>query len=179
MCYLKAQLLKRQTQCATELSISVPFRNISEYWSALTGQMIVVNFRQVEETIMSTQNSWLLFTKVLIIRKCVIFQIIRDIWCLEMLKMLAPEKSGAMRMLKFLAPPLPFGQARSSTSWVLHLLNYFLPFSSRKLEISINIDAMILKFCMRHPWIQSLRFRKNQIFCMSLSLLVGLLPYWN
>ena len=41
--------------------------------------MVVVNFRQVEETIMSTQNSWLVFTKVLIIRKWVIFQIIRDI----------------------------------------------------------------------------------------------------
>ena len=85
----------------------------------------------------------------------------------------------------FLAPPLPFGQMRSSTSWVLHLLSAFLsfflsfclPFSGRKLEISVNIDARTLKFCMNHPWTQSLRFRENGIVCMSLSLLVGLLPY--
>ena len=28
----------------------------------------------------------------------------------------------------FLAPPLPFGQMRSSTSWVLHLLSFLLSF---------------------------------------------------
>ena len=85
----------------------------------------------------------------------------------------------------FLAPPLPFGQMRSSISWVLHLLTVCLsvslcpcvPVSSRKLEISVNIDARTLKFCMRHPWTHSLRFRENQIVCMSLSLLVGLLSY--
>ena len=49
--------------------------------------------------------------------------------------------------------------------------------SGRKLEISVNIDARTLKFCMRHPWTHSLRFRENQIVCMSVSLLVGLLPY--
>ena len=49
--------------------------------------------------------------------------------------------------------------------------------SGRKLEISVNIDARTLKFCMSHPWTKSLRFRKNQIVCMSLSLLIGLLPY--
>merc|ERR1712239_39206 len=79
------------------------------------------------------------------------------------------------------APPLPFGQMRSSTSWVLHFLSFFLsfslPFSRRKLEKSLNFDATTLKFCMRHPWTQSFRFRENQIVCMSLSLLVGSLPY--
>ena len=107
---------------------------------------------------------------------------------------------------QFLAPPLPFGKMQSSTSWVLHLLTpffssafalwanaelyilgpsltpflpSFLPFSGRKLKISVNIDARTLKFCMSHPWTQSLRFRENQIVCMSLSLLVGLLSYWN
>merc|ERR1712112_653635 len=49
--------------------------------------------------------------------------------------------------------------------------------SGRKLEISVNIDERTLKFCMSHPWTKSLRFRKNQIVCMSLSLLIGLLPY--
>ena len=72
---------------------------------------------------------------------------------------------------------------QSSTSWSFHLLTYLLtnslPFSKRKLEKSVNIDARTLKFCMNHPWTQSLRFRENQIVCMSLSLLVGLLPYWN
>merc|ERR1712081_122645 len=62
-----------------------------------------------------------------------------------------------------------------------YLLTYSLPFSlrysGRKLEKSVNIDARTLKFCMSHPWTQSLRFRENQIVCMSLSLLVGLLPY--
>ena len=85
----------------------------------------------------------------------------------------------------FLAPPLPFGQMRSSTSWVLHFLSsflspflsFFLTHSGRKLKISVNIDARTLKFCMRHPWTQSLRFRENQIVCMSFSLLVGLLPF--
>ena len=81
----------------------------------------------------------------------------------------------------YLALPLPFGQMRSSTSWVLHSLCPSLcpslPVSGRKLEISVNIDARTLKFCMSHPWTKSLRFRKNQIVCMSLSLLIGLLPY--
>ena len=58
-----------------------------------------------------------------------------------------------------------------------NLLTYFLSPSGRKLEKSVNIDARTLKFCMNHPWTQSLRFRENQIVCMSLSLLVGLLPY--
>ena len=49
--------------------------------------------------------------------------------------------------------------------------------SGRKLEISVNIDARTLKFCIRHPWTHSLRFGENQIVCMSVSLLVGLLPY--
>ena len=82
----------------------------------------------------------------------------------------------------FLAPPLPFGQMRSSASWVLHLLPFslsaflsaFLSHSERKLEKSLNFDARTLKFCMRHPWTQSLRFRENWIVCMSVSLLVGL-----
>ena len=52
-----------------------------------------------------------------------------------------------------------------------------LAVSGRKLEISVNIDARTLKFCMRHPWTHSLRFGENQIVCMSVSLLVGLLPY--
>ena len=56
-------------------------------------------------------------------------------------------------------------------------LPFCLPFSGRKLEKSVNIDARTLKFCMSHPWTQSLRFRENQIVCMSLSLLVGSLPY--
>ena len=56
-------------------------------------------------------------------------------------------------------------------------LTYFLPYSGRKLEISVNIDARTLKFCMNHPWTQSLRFGENRIVCMSLSLLVGLLLY--
>ena len=56
-------------------------------------------------------------------------------------------------------------------------LSFFLPHSGRKLEKSLNFDARTLKFCMRHPWTQSLRFRENQIVCMSLSLLVGSLPY--
>ena len=103
-----------------------------------------------------------------------------------------------------LDPPLPFGKMQSSTSWVLHLLTpffssafalwanaelyilgpsltpflpSFLPFSGRKLKISVNIDARTLKFCMSHPWTKSLRFRENQIVCMSLSLLVDLFPY--
>ena len=66
---------------------------------------------------------------------------------------------------------------QSSTSWYLHLLPFFLPFSGRKFKISVNIDARTLKFCMRHPQTHSLRFRENQIVCMSVSLLVGLLPY--
>ena len=49
--------------------------------------------------------------------------------------------------------------------------------SGIKLEISVNIDARTLKFGMKHPWTQSLRYRENQISCMSASLLVGLLPY--
>ena len=56
-------------------------------------------------------------------------------------------------------------------------LSYSLSHSGRKLEKSVNIDARTLKFCMSHPWTQSLRFRENQIVCMSLSLLVSLLPY--
>ena len=32
-----------------------------------------------------------------------------------------------------------------------------------KLEISVNIDARILKFGMEHPLTESLRFRKNQL----------------
>merc|ERR1712112_759699 len=56
-------------------------------------------------------------------------------------------------------------------------LPFSLPFSGRKLEKYVNIDARTLKFCMSPPWTQSLRFRKNQIVCMSVSLLVGLLPY--
>ena len=58
-------------------------------------------------------------------------------------------------------------------------LPFSLPHSGRKLKISANIDARTLKFCMRHPWTHSLRFGENQIVCMSVSLLVGLLPYWN
>ena len=65
----------------------------------------------------------------------------------------------------------------SFTSCVPVSLSFFLSFSGRKLEKSVNIDARTLKFCMNHPWTQSLRFRENQIVCMSLSLLVGLLPY--
>ena len=57
------------------------------------------------------------------------------------------------------------------------LLTDLLTDSGRKLEKSLNFDARTLKFCMNHPWMQSLRFRENQIVCMSLSLLVGLLPY--
>ena len=56
-------------------------------------------------------------------------------------------------------------------------LSFFLPHSGRKLEKSVNIDARTLKFYMSHPWTQSLRFRENQIDCISLSLLVGLLLY--
>ena len=56
-------------------------------------------------------------------------------------------------------------------------LSVSLPPSGRKLEITVNIDARTMKFCMRHHWTQSLRFRENQIFCMSVSLLVALLPY--
>merc|ERR1712081_165229 len=65
----------------------------------------------------------------------------------------------------------------SLTPFLSSFLPFFLPFSGRKLEISVNIDARTLKFCMRHPWTHSLRFGENQIFCTSLSLLVGLLPY--
>ena len=43
--------------------------------------------------------------------------------------------------------------------------------------LTVNVDARSLKFGMKHPWTQSLRFRENQISCMSVSLLVGLLPY--
>ena len=71
--------------------------------------------------------------------------------------------------LYILGPSLPF------------FLSFFLSFSlspsERKLEKLLNFDATTLKFCMRHPWTQSLRFRENQIVCMSLSLLVGSLPY--
>ena len=56
-------------------------------------------------------------------------------------------------------------------------LSFSLPFSRGKLEISVNINARTLKLCMRHPWTQSLRFRENQIFCMSVSLLFCSLPY--
>merc|ERR1712121_449940 len=56
-------------------------------------------------------------------------------------------------------------------------LSFFLTHSERKLEKFLNFDARTLKFCMRHPWTQSLRFGENQIVCMSVSLLVGLLPY--
>ena len=65
----------------------------------------------------------------------------------------------------------------SLTYLLTYLLTFSLSFSERKLEKSVNIDARTLKFCMNHPWTQSLRFRENQIVCMSLSLLVGLLPY--
>ena len=72
---------------------------------------------------------------------------------------------------------------RSSTSWVLHFLSFslspFLSHSGRKFKISVNINDRILKLCMRHPWSHSLRFGENQIVCMSVSLLVGLLSYWN
>ena len=37
-----------------------------------------------------------------------------------------------------------------------------LPVSERKLKISVIIDARTLKFCMKHPWTQLLRFKKNQ-----------------
>ena len=55
-------------------------------------------------------------------------------------------------------------------------LSVSLPVSGRNLEISVNIDARTLKFCMRHPWTHSFRFRGNQIVCMSVSLFFGLLP---
>ena len=71
--------------------------------------------------------------------------------------------------LYILGPSLPF--------FLSFFLPFSLPFSGRKLEKSLNFDARTLKFCMRHPWTQSLRFRENQIVCMSLSLLVGSLPY--
>merc|ERR1712081_106168 len=61
--------------------------------------------------------------------------------------------------------------------YVSDLLTNLLTDSGRKLEKSLNFDARTLKFCMNHPWTQSLRFRENQIVCMSLSLLVGLPPY--
>ena len=35
--------------------------------------------------------------------------------------------------------------------------------SMKSLTPSVNIDAMTLKFDMKHPWTQSLRFRKNQV----------------
>ena len=50
-------------------------------------------------------------------------------------------------------------------------LSPFLSHSGRKLEKSVNIDARTLKFCMSHPWTQSLRFRENQD---RLSCLTGL-----
>ena len=83
----------------------------------------------------------------------------------------------------FLTLPLSFRQMWSSTPWSFHLLTNCLSVwlsgcltvSGRKLEISVNIDAGTLKFCMRHPLTQSLRFRESQIFCMSVSLLVVLL----
>ena len=65
----------------------------------------------------------------------------------------------------------------SLTPFLPFCLSFSLSFSGRKLEKSLNFDARTLKFCMRHPWTQSLRFRENQIVCMSLSLLVGSLPY--
>ena len=65
----------------------------------------------------------------------------------------------------------------SLTPLLTHLLRYLLRYSGRKLEKSLNFDARTLKFCMRHPWTHSLRFGENQIVCMSLSRLIGLLPY--
>ena len=40
----------------------------------------------------------------------------------------------------------------SFTYLLTNLLSFFLSPSERKLEISVNIDARTLKFCMRHPW---------------------------
>merc|ERR1712112_24254 len=57
----------------------------------------------------------------------------------------------------------------SLTPFLSFSLSFFLPFSGRKLEISVNIDARTLKFCMRYPWTKSLRFGENQIVCMSVS----------
>ena len=70
--------------------------------------------------------------------------------------------------------PCPLGKGRA-----LHLGPFtdLLTDSGRKLERSLNFDARTLKFCMRNPWTQSLRFRENQIVCMSASLLVSLFPY--
>ena len=69
----------------------------------------------------------------------------------------------------------------SLTYFLSFSLSFLSPFFSPKesWKKHFNIDARTLKFCMGHPWTQSLRFRENQIVCMSLSLLVGLLPYWN
>ena len=79
----------------------------------------------------------------------------------------------------FLATPLSFGQMGSSTFWSFHLLTVCVPPSCRKLEISVNIYTRALKFWMMYPWTQAIRFRENQILLLSVSLLVGLLPYWN
>ena len=58
-------------------------------------------------------------------------------------------------------------------------LTCFLPFSGRKFEKFVNIDARTLKCCISHLWTQSSRFRENKIVCMSVSLSVGLIPYRN
>ena len=73
---------------------------------------------------------------------------------------------------------------RISSSWSIHLLTYLL-IPSLPVPIQRKIGNHCQYWCYdtetlhKHPWILSLRFRDNQIFCMSVSLLVGLLPYWN
>ena len=61
----------------------------------------------------------------------------------------------------------PFGQMQSSASWSPHFLtpsvSFFLPFSARLLEISVNINARTLKFGMSYPLTHSRRVWKNTL----------------
>ena len=58
-------------------------------------------------------------------------------------------------MKTLLAPPLPFGQKWSSTSWSLHLLtsslSFSLSYSGRKLEIScMSVSLYIAWLCLEY-----------------------------
>ena len=45
------------------------------------------------------------------------------------------------------------------TSWSCHWIIYWVT----KIKIYDNIDIRNMKICMKHPWTQSLRYRKNQL----------------
>ena len=81
--------------------------------------------------------------------------------------------------LYILVPSLTYLLTPFLSFFLSPFLSPFLHLSGRKLEKSVNIDGRTLKFCMSNPQTQSLRFRENQIYFMSVSLLVGLHIYLN